>query len=126
MNSTPSLFDRFGGKEKVAAIVRDMYQRVLSDPSLSHFFENTSMERLHGMQFEFIASALDGPVVYTGAELTAIHKGRGITDQHFATFCGHFADAAEAAGVDPHDVDAALGRLSIYKDKITGDVGIDG
>lgn len=121
-----TLFDRLGGTEGVAAIVREMYERVLRDPELSPFFENTSIERLHRMQFQFLASAFDGPVQYSGAELTAIHRGRGITSKHFASFCGHFADALEAHGAESRDVDHALGRLATYKDKITGEVSLDG
>lgn len=83
-------------------------------------------ERLHHMQFQFLASAFDGPVEYSGAELTAIHRGRGITAQHFAKFCTHFADTLEARGVDRHDIDLALSRLAMFKDKITGDVNYDG
>ena len=120
------LFERFGGAEGIAAIVRAMYDRILADPLLAPFFEHVTIERLHRMQFEFMASALDGPVDYTGAELTAIHRGRGITDQHFAKFCGHFADAADAHGISKRDVDDALARLAMFKDKVTGDVGIDG
>ncbi len=125
-DGSEKLFERLGGAESVADIVRDMYDRVLADPELAPFFKNVSMDRLHGMQFEFMASALDGPIVYTGAELTAIHRGRGITGHHFARFCSHFADAAEAREVSKQDVDAALARLAMYKDKITGDVNIDG
>lgn len=120
------LFQRLGGAANLADIVREMYDRVLQDPDLAPFFANTSMERLHHMQYQFLASAFDGPVEYAGAELTAIHRGRGITSQHFAKFCGHFADAMEAHGVDPHDVDIALSRLAMFKDKITGDVNYDG
>lgn len=125
-DESAKLFDRLGGATHIAAIVRDMYDRVLADPELAPFFENVPMERLQGMQFEFLASALDGPIVYTGAELTAIHRGRGITGQHFAKFCGHFADAAEAAGASKQDVDEALARLAMYKGKITGEVNVDG
>ena len=121
-----SLFERLGGTSAVAEVVQDMYRRVLEDPELAPFFANVSMERLRRMQFQFIASALDGPVEYTGAELNKIHRGRGITAHHFAKFCGHFADALEARGADPHDIDKALGRLATYKDKITGDANIDG
>ena len=121
-----TLFQRLGGPSAVADIVEDMYRRVLEDPELAPFFANVSLERVKRMQFQFIASALDGPVEYTGAELNAIHRGRGITAHHFAIFCGHFADALEARGADPHDVDNALGRLATYKDKITGDVNVDG
>ncbi len=121
-----TLFERMGGAEGIADIVRDMYARVQRDPELAPFFQNVAMDRLLRMQFQFMASALDGPVNYTGAELTQIHKGRGITGHHFARFCNHFAEAAEQAGASPRDVDAALGRLATYKDKITGDATVDG
>jgi hemoglobin len=121
-----NLFDRFGGATGLAAVVKEMYRRVLEDPELAPFFKNVSMDRLHRMQYQFMASALDGPVEYAGAELTAIHRGRGITAHHFAKFCGHFAVALEAHGATPHEVDQALGRLATYKDKVTGEMNIDG
>jgi hemoglobin len=124
--SEQTLFDSLGGPSGVAKIVREMYGRVLADPELAPFFENISMNRLRRMQYQFIASALDGPVDYSGTELSAIHMGKGITGHHFARFCGHFADAIEAHGASSMDVDQALGRLSIYKDRITGDTNIDG
>ncbi|MEM9645025.1 MAG: group 1 truncated hemoglobin [Planctomycetota bacterium] len=120
------LFERLGGAEAVAEIVRDMYERVLSDPELAPFFRETSMERLRRMQYQFIASALDGPVSYTGAELTSVHSGRGIKRQHFSKFCGHFGDAMDARGVEAVLIDQALGRLAIYADRITGDANVDG
>lgn len=121
-----TLFDRLGGVTGVTAVVQEMYRRVLEDPELAPFFEGVSMDRVHRMQYQFLSAALDGPAVYTGAELTGIHHGRGITSHHFAKFCGHFADAVEAHGATPRDVDDALGRLATYKDKITGDVSLDG
>jgi hemoglobin len=120
------LFEKLGGAEGVQAIINDMYQRVLADPMLSPFFEKVPMDRLRRMQYQFIASALDGPVEYTGAELNAIHRGRGIAAKHFAKFCGHFADAVEAHGASKDEVDRALGRLATYKDKITGEANVDG
>ncbi len=120
------IFARLGGSTVLKEIVDEMYRRVLADEDLAPFFVGVSMERLKGMQFQFLASALDGPVSYSGSELNAIHRNRGITAQHFATFCGHFAAAMEAHGADPRDVDDALGRLATYKDKITGDANVDG
>ncbi len=125
-DESTKLFERLGGASALADVVRDMYDRVLNDPELSPFFENTSMDRLHRMQYQFLASAFDGPVEYAGAELTAIHSGRGITGKHFAKFCGHFADALEEHGVPARDVDLALSRLAMFKDKITGDANFDG
>ena len=121
-----ALFDRLGGTAAVAAIVKEMYARVLDDPELAPFFEHASMDRLQTMQFHFLASAFDGPAEYSGADLTRIHAGRGITAVHFAKFCGHFADAMEDHGASKGDVDDALGRLALYKDKVTGDANVDG
>ena len=120
------LFERLGGASAVADIVNEMYDRVLADPELAPFFGDTSMDHLRKMQFHFLASAFDGPVEYSGAELTQIHANRGIKAKHFAKFCGHFADILEERNVAPRDVDDALGRLAMFKDKITGDANVDG
>lgn len=124
--NTNTLFERMGGASGVADVVQEMYRRVLDDPELAYFFDGVEMDQLHRMQYQFLSAALDGPVVYTGAELTAIHRGRGITAHHFAKFCGHFADAAESHGATRNDIDSALGRLATFKDKITGEINTDG
>lgn len=125
-DDSEKLFDRLGGAASIASLVEEMYRRVLADPDLAPFFAHVSMERLKRMQFQFLASALDGPIEYTGAELSSIHRDRGITGQHFARFCGHFADAMEAQGSSSRDIDQALGRLATFKDKITGESNVDG
>ena len=126
MENTAKLFDRLGGAAGLAEIVGDMYARVVQDPELAPFFQNVPMDRLRKMQFQFLASAFDGPVQYSGAELTAIHKGHGIKTKHFSKFCNHFAAALENRGVAANDVNDALGRLAIFKDKITGEANTDG
>mgnify|MGYP001823588115 FL=1 len=80
------LFARLGGAHGLAEVVHEMYAHVLEDPELAPFFKGVSMERLHHMQYQFLATAIDGPVEYKGAEHTAIHSGRGITAHHFARF----------------------------------------
>lgn len=125
-DKTTELFERLGGADTLTAVVRDMYDRIFDDDELSHFFVNVKKERLAKMQFQFLASAFGGPVSYSGAELTAIHRPYGINSKHFAKFCGHFADALEASGAAERDVDDALGRLAMFKDKITGDANVDG
>ena len=125
-DETETLFARLGGEAGINAVIRDMYGRIFADPELAPFFEHVEVDRLHRMQYEFMASILDGPIRYTGAELNAIHRGRGISGPHFAKFFGHLADALEAHGASAHDVDLALGRLATYKDKITGDANVDG
>ncbi len=120
------LLDRLGGPPAVAEVVKEMYARVLADPELAPFFANTSMDRLATMQYQFLVAALDGPVTYSGSEMTAAHQGRGINGHHFAKFCGHFADALEERGVSSHDLNLVLSRLSLYKDRVTGTTNTGG
>lgn len=121
-----TLFESLGGAEGVAEVVHEMYSRILSDPELAHFFVNADMQRLKRMQTEFISAMVDGPVHYTGAELTEIHRGRGIERKHFSLFCGHLVSALEQRGVDAAMIDRIVGRLALYSDKITGSANVDG
>ncbi|MEZ6136337.1 MAG: group 1 truncated hemoglobin [Pirellulaceae bacterium] len=121
-----SIFEKLGGAENMAAMVKTMYTAVLKDPELAPFFKDVDVERLQTMQFEFLASAFGGPVSYSGSELQAIHSGRGITAHHFAIFVGHMADAMRQHGASADDVDAMLGQMSMYRDKIIGAANVDG
>jgi hemoglobin len=120
------LFEQLGGAKAIAEIVDKMYDAVLADDELAPFFAHTDMRRLRRMQFEFIASALGGPVSYSGAELQAIHAGRGITPHHFSRFVGHLADAMEDQGATRHQVDQMLGTIAMYRDRIVGSANVDG
>ena len=125
-DDSQALFERLGGASSLKAILDDFYLRVLKDAELAPFFAEVSLERLRNMQFHFMASAFGGPVEYSGAELTAIHAHRGIKSTHFAKFCSLFADVLEDHSVGQREVDDVLGRLAIYKDRITGDATVDG
>jgi hemoglobin len=118
------LLERLGGPQGILSIVDEMYARVLKDDELAPFFASTSMERLRQMQYEFLVSAFGGPIAYSGAELSSVHRGRGITGSHFSKFCSHFIDAMEARGANARDLDQALIRLSMFKDRVTGEGSI--
>jgi hemoglobin len=125
-NEEDRLFEQLGGVEGVEQIIRVMYDRVLRDPELAPFFENADLERLRRMQFQFVAAALGGPVVYAGQELRMAHGKVGVTNHAFAKFCGHLADAMEQRGIAASDVNAVMARLSMYKDPIVGQSNVDG
>jgi hemoglobin len=121
-----TLFDVLGGTPGIAKVVDEMYARVLADEELAPFFKGTDLIRLKRMQTEFLSAMIDGPVRYSGAELTEIHRGRGIERRHFSKFCGHMLAALSAHGVAPNLVDQVLGRVAMYSDKITGATNVDG
>ena len=125
-DESESLYELLGGDDGVAAVVDEMYRRVLADPELAPFFAKADMRRLKKMQTAFIAAMVDGPNQYTGAELTQIHRQRGIERKHFSRFCNHMLEALTARGLAPNKVDQVLGRMAQYSDKITGAANVDG
>jgi hemoglobin len=125
-NSTPSLFERLGGQEKIDLMIQSFYERVLLDPELAPFFARSDIGRLTAMQREFFSIGLDGPIEYPSRRLAATHHGRGIRRSHFALFCKHMLDTLLSHGLDPKDADQVLVRLSMYSESVVGDTGVDG
>jgi len=116
-----TLYARMGGEAGIEALIRRLYERVLDDPELAHFFGRSAMDKLTRMQREFIGAALGGPQAYGGTELSWAHHGRGITVHHFGRFFQHLAATLEQLGAVPADVHEAMHRLAVYKNQITGE-----
>ena len=121
-----TLYERVGGKEAIAELVDDFYNRVLSDPGLAPFFDMARMDHLRAMQREFFSIALDGPVTYTGGPLRHVHQGRGIRREHFGLFAQHMLDTLVAYGVPDEEVTEIIARINTYADEIVGGHGTDG
>lgn len=125
-DSGDDLLTQVGGSDGLRRIVDEMYVRVLADPVLSPFFEGVEIDKLSRMQTEFVASITSGDIQYTGADLTRVHAGRGITRLHFSQFVSHLTDALQVHDVSPQVIDQVLGKLAMYSDKITGSANVDG
>jgi hemoglobin len=115
-----TLYDRIGGAPVIETLIPAFYARILSDPDLAPFFKHASMESLHGMQQQFFAMALDGPVTYTGRPLGSVHHGRGITTAHFSRFVHHLLETLSAIGVSTQEADEVIARIDTFSNEITG------
>lgn len=124
--TVPTLYQRIGGEETVAALVGAFYRRVMADEELGPFFARTSIEKLESMQREFFAAALDGPVEYSGRSLSEAHHGRGIRRRHVARFVAHLLATLEDQGLEERDVVEIYARINTYVDEITGRTTVDG
>jgi len=121
-----TLYDRIGGDSAIHSLIDKFYDRVLKDPELRHFFENSSIERLTRMQKDFFAAALDGPVKYSGNDLARIHQDRGIQRKHFSLFVNHLISVLEAEEmISRRDAMDIVFRIATYIEEITGEPGGD-
>jgi len=85
---TKSLYDRLGGQPAIQAVASGLVDKILADKRVNMWFahaasspENTKLykEKLAS----FICQSTGGPCKYTGMDMTAAHKGRGVTSDAF-------------------------------------------
>ncbi len=120
-----TLYNEIGGRKTVERLIDEFYERVLADPDLQPFFENTSMDKLRTMQQEFFAAALDGPGTLSELDLAYAHHGLGIRQWHFSRFVEHLLATLESIGVGEESQMEIIRRISTYVNDITGEVGTD-
>lgn len=114
-----TLYDRIGGSEAITEMVDRFYECVLNDATLRPFFEGVGVERLKSMQAQFFAAALDGPIEYSGAQLSHIHQGMGIKRAHITAFVGHLIQVLESNdSIQSTDKMDIIFRIATYTDQI--------
>jgi hemoglobin len=83
-----SLYERLGGQPAVEAVANGLVDRILKDNRVNKWFahaasspENTKLykEKLAA----FICKSTGGPCNYTGMDMVAAHKGKGVTSDAF-------------------------------------------
>ena len=113
-----TIYDAIGGKAAVAAAVDGLYERILGDPALSHWFERTDMRKQKAHMRAFVAVALGGPELYRGRDMGAAHAGMHITDDAFDRVVGHLVDTLVGLDVDGDTIDTIGAALAPLRDAI--------
>jgi hypothetical protein len=70
-----SLFARLGGADAVYAVTSELFDRLLADPHLGHFFEADTLPKHKKIVAAFIGSAVGGAVPYKGRNMVDAHIG---------------------------------------------------
>jgi hemoglobin len=87
-NDTRSLYERLGGKPAIQAVASDLVDRILADPRVNKWFTHAaaSVENTNSYKAnlaDFLCRSTGGPCQYTGPDMVAAHKGRGVTNEAF-------------------------------------------
>lgn len=99
-----TLYERLGGAAAVDAAVDLFYRKVLSDPLVSHFFDDTDMDSQREKQKKFLTMAFGGPNEYSGKDLRTAHAPlleKGLNETHFTTIAMHLKATLDELGVAP-------------------------
>ena len=92
MMAKKSFYERLGGYDAMAALVDDLFQRLLSDPQVGIYWKgrNTaSKKRDRQILVDYLCQAAGGPMVYTGHDMKTAHAGLGINDSNWQVTAEH-------------------------------------
>jgi hemoglobin len=82
----PSLYQRLGGYDALAAVTDDFIGRLVTDSSLSRFFgghSKNSQGRIRQLVLDQLCAVTGGPCVYIGRDMKSTHAGLGITQANW-------------------------------------------
>ena len=104
------LFERIGGEAAVDAAVNLFYRKVLSDDSITHFFNDIDMNDQLAKQKSFLTMAFGGPNNYSARDLRDAHAplvDQGLNESHFNAVAVHLQTTLQELGLD----DALIGQV---------------
>ena len=98
-----SLYEGLGGDVALQAAVASFYEKVMSDPSLSPFFEGVAMDVQIKKMIGFMRMAMGGPHDYTGKDLRTAHARLvqdGLNGEHFDAIVDHLEATLVELGIE--------------------------
>lgn len=88
----PTLYQRLGGHDVLAALVEDLIPRLTADPTIGVYWKGKcrdSMRKDKQLVLEFLCMAFGGPSTYLGRDMKTSHEGLGITEEEWNVFARH-------------------------------------
>ena len=116
------LYDRVGGDKAMEVCVDLFYQKVLNDDLVSHFFEDTDMERQRLKQKSFLAMAFGGPDQYSDLDMRTAHKPLiekyGLSDVHFNRIMEIFKETLTELNISANELQRMMEILESMRDAV--------
>jgi hemoglobin len=116
----PTLYDRLGGIVSIDVAVDRLYDRMIGDPELAHFFDDVDLPQLRAHQKSFLATALGGSDAYDGRSLRDAHRHLPISGHHVDRMVGHLAAALAILGVSPGLIEEVVAAVDALRGAVLG------
>ena len=117
----PSLYQRIGGYDSLAAIFDEVGGRMAADPQLEQFFKGHSTDTLLNQRqraLEFLCHEMGGPCAYTGRPLKRAHGGLAISESQWKAFLGHLTATLDHQKVAEKEKGEMLALVGHFKSEI--------
>ncbi len=117
-----TLYERLGGAPAIEAAVDRFYDRIMSDPSLAHFFDRVSMDKQREKQKAFMTYVFGGPTNYSGKSLRIAHQRLveeyGLKDSHFDSVVSHLRSTLRELKVAPETIKEVVALVETTRNDV--------
>lgn len=107
-----TLYDRLGGEGALFATATLLYEKVMADPLVAHYFDGLDMDAQIRKQIAFLSWAFGAPTKYQYRPLDEAHRELvrhgGLTDMHFDAVVAHLSAALVELQVSPPLIDEVM------------------
>jgi hemoglobin len=117
----PTLYQRLGSYDGLAALFDDTAPRLSSDPQFARFFSGHATDsdiRQRQRLLELLCQDAGGPCFYTGRSLKTAHKGLGITEADWSAFEKHLSEAMDHLKIGAKEQEEVVALMRRYKGDI--------
>ena len=108
----PSLYEQFGGRPGIEALVEELLVRILEDERINRGFADVDIINLNDRLVEQLCVEVGGPCTYTGRSMAESHAGLAIGEADFNALVEDLVDAMEARGIPRTAQNRLLRRLA--------------
>jgi hemoglobin len=116
--AAPTLYQRLGGYDVIAAFTDQWLGLVLGDPALAPYFRGMSNDtkgKARQLIVDFIAASTGGPTIYTGRDMKTLHEGLDISREEYDALLQHAKTTLDAVGVGNQEKDDVLRWMTSLK-----------
>jgi hemoglobin len=106
------IFEAFGGKAGIAALMEDFMVILLDDPRMRPFFENVDQQRVKDKLAEQVCVILGGDCEYTGMDMVEAHAGMEVRHGDFNILVEDLQIAMDRRGIATRHQNKLLAKLA--------------
>lgn len=117
----PTLYQRLGGYDALAAVTDDFIGRLAGDEKLARFFaghSTDSLARIRQLVVDQLCAVTGGPCVYIGRDMKSSHQGMGITEADWEASVKHLTATLDAFSVPEGEKAEVLALVATLKGDI--------
>ncbi|MGN2252812.1 group 1 truncated hemoglobin [Frateuria sp. GZRe12] len=114
------VFDEFGGKAGLTALIDDFMVNLMADPRTRPFFANVDRAHVKGELVDQFCVILDGPCTYTGKNMEQVHRGLDIRRSQFNALVEDLQKAMDKHGIPFRAQNKLLAKLApMHREVVT-------